>query len=189
MNRRSLLRSGALLALGAGLAAARAQEAAKPTYRVSAAQLQEVVAQRFPQDVPLGNLFAITVQAPRIRLLPKSNRLGTELALEAGGPALHRRYPGTFDVEFGLRYEDSDQTIRAHSPSVNALRFEGAPPQVAQLLEQYGPSLARQAMDGAVLHKLRPQDLMMADGLGLQPGNITVTASGLVIHFVPKRAP
>jgi hypothetical protein len=38
-----------------------------------------------------------------------------------------------------------------------------------------------------VVHRLRPQDLMLSDGLGLEPGSITVTAKGLVIGFVAKQ--
>jgi hypothetical protein len=37
-----------------------------------------------------------------------------------------------------------------------------------------------------VLHTLQPKDLALADVMGLQPGSITVTASGLVIGFVAK---
>ena len=37
------------------------------------------------------------------------------------------------------------------------------------------------------MHRLRPQDLMLADGMGLEPGAITVTAKGLVIGFVTKQ--
>jgi hypothetical protein len=38
-----------------------------------------------------------------------------------------------------------------------------------------------------VLHTLRPQDLALADTMGFEPGDITVTADGLVIGFVPQR--
>jgi len=37
-----------------------------------------------------------------------------------------------------------------------------------------------------VLHTLRPQDLALADTMGLQPGSITVTDKGLVVGFVNK---
>ncbi len=37
-----------------------------------------------------------------------------------------------------------------------------------------------------VLHRLRPQDLALPDGMGLHPGRITVTPEGLTIGFVPK---
>ena len=50
-----------------------------------------------------------------------------------------------------------------------------------------GPALAEQALQEVILHRLRPQDLMLADGMGLEPGAITVTAKGLVISFVTKQ--
>jgi hypothetical protein len=39
-----------------------------------------------------------------------------------------------------------------------------------------------------VLHQLRPEDLALADTMGLQPGTIHVEAAGLVVTFVPKPA-
>jgi len=40
-----------------------------------------------------------------------------------------------------------------------------------------------------VVHTLRPQDLALPDGLGMQPGSMTVTDAGLTIGFVPKGRP
>ena len=57
------------------------------------------------------------------------------------------------------------------------------------LLASYGPQLAEQALQGAVLHTLTPQDLTLPDSMGVQPGSITVTARGLVIGFVNKQQP
>jgi hypothetical protein len=36
------------------------------------------------------------------------------------------------------------------------------------------------------LHQLRPQELAMADAMGMQPGGIAVTDKGLVFDFVAK---
>ncbi|UUZ72190.1 DUF1439 domain-containing protein [Polaromonas sp. P1(28)-8] len=187
MKRRLLLTLAIWTALcGAGFLAlpdARAQ----PSYTVSSEQLQEAVAQRFPRRYAMGGLLDLTLQAPHLRLLPEQNRLGTEIVIDAAGPALARNSAGTFDVDFALRYEASDQSIRAHQLRVNSLRLSGLPPGPAALLEAYAPALANQTLLEVVVHKLRPQDLMLADGLGLEPGTITVTAKGLVIGFVTKQ--
>ncbi len=160
---------------------------AQPSYTVSAQQLQEAVGQRFPMRYPVGGLLDLTVQAPRLRLLPELNRLGTEMVVDAAGPALARSSSGTFDVDFALRFEASDQSIRAHQLRVNSLRLSGLPPGPSALLEAYGPAIAGQTLHEVVVHRLRPQDLALADGLGLEPGTITVTAKGLVIGFVAKQ--
>ncbi len=177
-----------LLSLPTALVLAAASAQAQPSYTVTTAQLQQAVAEKFPMRYPVGGLLALTLQPPRLRLLPEQNRLGTVMVLDATGPALSRSETGNFDVDFALRYEASDQSIRAHKLKVNSLSLSGLPPGPAALLQAYGPSLAEQSLLEVVLHKLQPKDLMLADGLGLEPGAITVTARGLVIGFVPKKA-
>jgi hypothetical protein len=108
------------------------------------------------------------------------------MVMQAAGPALRRSYRGSFDVDFALRYEPSDQSIRAHELRVHSLRLPGLPPQTLALLDAYSQALAEQALLEVVLHRLRPRDLALADAMGLQPGDITVTLEGLVIGFVAK---
>jgi len=187
MKRRLLLTVASWLALGGAACSAMPDGRGQPSYKVSAEQLQQAVARRFPRRYPVGGLFDLSVQAPRLRLLPELNRLGTEMLVEAAGPALGRSYTGAFDLDFGLRYEASDQTIRAYQLRVNSLRFPDLPPGPSELLSAYGPALAEQTLREVVLHQLRPQDLALSDGLGLQPGSITVTPQGLVIGFVAKQ--
>lgn len=188
MQRRHLLISSARLTLGgaAGLAlfAARAQAG----YKVSSEQLQSAIASRFPKRYAASGLLDLTLQAPQLRLMAAQNRLGATLAVQAAGPALGRAYPGSFDLDFALRYEPADLTIRAHELRVNTLQFDGLPLQASLLLSGYGPQLAEQALQGAVLHTLTPKDLALPDTMGLQPGEITVTANGLAVSFVSKRA-
>lgn len=189
MKRRQLLTNSTRLALGgAGLLALPAARA-QPSYPVSAAQLQQAVARRFPRRYPVGGWLHIDAEAPRLRLLPEQNRLGAEMTVAAAGPLLRRSYAGAFDLDFALRYEASDLTVRAHQLRVNALRFDDLPPQASALLAGYGPQLAEQTLQDAVLHQFKPQDLALPDGMGLQPGSITVTAQGLVIGFVAKKPP
>ncbi|MFN3570198.1 MAG: DUF1439 domain-containing protein [Polaromonas sp.] len=171
--------------LALALAAASAQ--AQPSHTVTTAQLQQAVAEKFPMRYPVGGLLELTLQPPRLRLLPEQNRLGTHMVVDAAGAALSRPTTGNFDVDFALRYEPSDQSIRAHKLKVNTLSLSGMPPGPAALLQAYGPSLAEQSLLEVVLHKLQPKDLALTDGLGLEPGAITVTARGLVIAFVPKK--
>lgn len=165
---------------------ADAETSALPQYKVSAAALQAAVGQRFPLRYPVPGLLNLDVQLPTLRLLPALNRLGAEMAVEAAGPALNRSHQGTLDVEFALRYEASDRTVRAHQLRLKRLQFPTLQPGVVALLNTYAPALAEGALLEVVLHRMRPQDLALPDGLGMQPGSITVTPEGLTIGFVPK---
>ena len=159
---------------------------AQPGYTVSLDQLQKAVFQRFPLKRQAAGLVEFSLQAPQLRLLPEQNRLGAEMVLGAAGPALQDSFAGTFDVDFALRYEASDQTIRTYQLKLNSLKTTGLPPGPSALLEAYAPTLAQQALLEVVVHKLRPQDLQLADTMGLEPSTITVTDKGLVIGFVNK---
>jgi hypothetical protein len=185
MKRRTLLQLTPCLALGAVRSASA--EAAGPSYRISADQLQQALTERFPMRYEVRGLFDFLLQAPRLRLLPERNRISSEMAVRAEGPALRRSYAGEFDLDFALRYEPTDQTIRAHRLEVHSLRLPGLPPQAAAVVEGYGSALAAEALLEVVLHRLQPRDLALPDAMGLQPGDITVTPQGLVIGFVNKK--
>ena len=160
---------------------------AQPSYTVPLSQQQEMVGAKFPRSVPVQGLVDLTLQAPRLRLLPEVNRLGAAMVVDAAGAALRRSHAGTFDVEYALRYEASDRTLRAHQIKLGRLDFPTLKPAVNDLLNVYGPMLAEQSLREVTLHQLRPQDTALFDGMGLQPGPITVTAKGLTVAFVNKQ--
>ena len=187
MKRRLLLSATPWIALGC-LGSASSGAMAQPSYKVSAEQLQCVIAERFPTRYPVGNLFDLDVEAPRLRLLPELNRLASEMVMRAAGPALRHVYRGSFEVDFALRYESSDQSIRAHELRAHSFRLPGLPPQTLRLLDAYGQALAEQALLEVVVHRLHPRDLALPDAMGLQPADITVTPEGLVIGFAAKQA-
>ena len=157
-----------------------------PRYTVSAAQLQRSVAARFPLRYPVPGVLTLELQVPQLRLLPEQNRVSAEMVATAAGPALNRSHQGTFEISFALRYEASDRSIRAHQLRFKRLQFPTLQPGVVDLLNTYGTALAQQSLLEVVLHQLRPQDLALANVMGLQPGSITVTDAGLVIGFVAK---
>jgi hypothetical protein len=157
-----------------------------PSYRVSAEQLQRLVAERFPARYAVADLFTLEVDAPRVRLLPQTNRVASEFALHAAGPALRHGYSGSFEVDFGLRYEPRDQTLRAHRLRAHSFRVPGLPLQALQVLDAYGQVVAQQALFEVVVHQLHARDLALPDAMGFEPGEITVMEDALVIGFVPK---
>jgi hypothetical protein len=153
---------------------------------VSAAQLQAAVAQRFPLRYPVPSLLNLDVQAPLLTLLPAQNRLAATMLVQAAGPALNQSHEGTLELEFGLRYEPADRTVRAHQLRFKRLQFPTLQPGAVRLISAYGQALSERTLLEVVVHRMRPQDLALPDAMGLQPGSITVTTQGLTIGLVPK---
>jgi hypothetical protein len=193
MQRRTLLihtlgfGTALTLAPGVLLAAEADSPNAQPAgYRVSTAQMQEAIGQRFPRRYPVQGLLNLEVQTPKLTMLPAENRLRAEMPVEAAGPALNRSHQGSFEVDFGLRYEASDRTLRAHQLRLSKLNFPSLQPSVVALLNTYAPTLGDELLKEVVLHRLEPKDLAPLDNMGMQPGAITVTATGLVVGMVLK---
>jgi len=182
MHRRLLLShaSAAALALLAGCASAQSG------YTISLQQMQQALAERFPRSYPLAGLLDLELQSPRLKLLPERDQINAQFDLAATGPLLSRRHTGLFDVDFALRYEPKDRSIRAYRLRVNTLRIDGLKPQAAALLQHYGQQLADQSLREVVLHQLRDKDLASIDALGLQPESISVTPRGLLVRFGAK---
>ncbi len=167
--------------------AAPPEPAAAPRrLQVPLAVLQSELAQRFPMRYPLAGLATLDLAMPQLSLLPALNRLRAEMAVQAQGPILQRSQAGGFTVEFALRYEPADRTLRAHQLKVYRMRFPGLSAEATDLLNAYAPALAEQSLLELVLHRLRPEDTAMVDLLGLQPGRITVTETGLAVELVTK---
>jgi hypothetical protein len=91
------------------------------------------------------------------------------------------------DLVFALRYEATDQTLRAHRPEILALRWPGLPPETVRTLQSLLPAMAREAVGEFVLHRFGASELALADTLGFEPQDIEVADDGLVIYFGPKR--
>lgn len=153
---------------------------------VTTQQMEAAVAQRFPLRYPVAGMADLDLQTPALQLLPEQNRIAAEMALQVAGPALQRSYQGTFAVDFALRYEASDHSIRATKLRLRSLQIPGLSANAVALLNGYAPLLAQRSMLEVVVYRLQPKDLALADGLGLQPGAITVTDTGVRVELVHK---
>lgn len=191
MSLRALLFVTVLGLLWSGLAHAQptSDETAatdKAHHTISVEQLRHAAAQRFPLRHSIPGVLRIDLQAPSLRLLPAQNRLSAAMSVEAAGPALERSYKGFLNVEFALRYEPDDRTIRAHQLRIKGLQMPGLQPSVVDILNLYAPAMAEQSLLEIVLYQLRPQDLALPDAMGMRPDRITVTDQGVDIAFAPK---
>jgi hypothetical protein len=181
MQRRHLICTGLLLGSGA-----LAAQSTLPRFTVPLDLLQTEVAKRFPLRYPVAGLVHLDLAAPQLGLLPEQNRMRAQMPVTAAGAALARSQEGSFTVDFALRYEHSDRSLRAHQLKVYRFRFPRLPPEAVDMLNTYAPSLAEQALREVVLYQLQPKETAMADLLGLQPGRISVTEQGLLVELVQR---
>jgi hypothetical protein len=155
------------------------------TISIGQAQLQETVAKKFPYQQRVAEVLELQVLAPRLGLLPASNRLSTELDLEVTERFMGQRYSGTMTMDYGLRFEPNDKSVRMTGVRVNSINLAGVPEPYRSLITQNAPRLAERLFSDYALHRFSEQDLSLVSGLGLVPGEIKVTSRGLNVTLEP----
>lgn len=173
------------LAAGATLLAGCAAMFGPRTVDVSQAQLEELLARRFPLTRRVLEIFDVTVSAPRLRLLPEANRIATDFDLASTDRLLRSEQRGSLALSFGLRFEPGDNTLRATQVKVERLQIDAAPAPLQRQLERLGTLFAEQALDDQVIHTLRAKDVEAVQGRGLRPSELRVTPHGLRVTLLP----
>ncbi|WP_280190014.1 DUF1439 domain-containing protein [Delftia sp. PS-11] len=185
MKRRSWLM---VVAAGCGLAVVGCSGKAAPdSVTVSREQLQEAVASRFPRQFPVAGMLQLTLKSPALDLLPERNALRAVVQAELSGRVLRQSYGGRLDLDFALRYEPTDRTLRAHQIRVNSLVIDDLAPAMSDMLTTYANAVSEQALGQVVLYPFQGQDLALLDSLNVEPGAITVTPQGLNVALVRKK--
>ena len=186
LNRRSLL---LVSAVSMGLAATGSSGKSLPSsFSVSTAKLQSMLAQRFPKQYPVAGLLQVQLQTPNLTMLAERNAVNALLDAQLSGPVLKGSFTGQLNVDFALRYEPTDRTLRAHQIKLNSLQMDGLAPAMTEMLTTYAAALADQALGQVVLYQLQDKDLALVDAMNMEPGAITVTPDGLTVTMVQKNA-
>lgn len=185
-----LVRSRRLVLVGAvgalSLAACGLLPSGPREVHVSQEQLAERIASQFPVRLRQLALFDVTLDQPRLRLMPEENRLGTEVNYQIavwlpGVPDIK----GKLEISYGLRFEPSDTTLRLTQARVERLDVDGLTAAQAAQVRKLGSVVTDDMLQDAVVHRLKKEDLETLSGKGYKPGAIRVLRDGLELQLDP----
>jgi hypothetical protein len=161
------------------------------TLEISEARLVERIAVQFPVQRRFMEVFELSLNTPRVRLVPEENRLGTELDYVLGtvGRPSSRAVRGKLALSYGLRIDAQDQTVRLHEVRVENFDVPGLPPPIGQHASRMGGILAEDLLRDFVVYRIRPEDLKATGRWRYQPGPLTVVPGGLQLRLDPVQAP
>lgn len=163
-----------------------AQVLGPQTLTWSEADVNQMLAKRFPMDRRVLELLDVNVTQPEVKLLPGTNRLSTDLHITAADRMFGSVYHGRISMEAGLRYEPADHTIRLMDVRLGNFSLDktGTAPRVP--LQRLGAALVESILDDAVIHRVADEKLARLAQFGYQPEALRVTDRGLELTVVPK---
>jgi len=174
----------AALLCAAALAACASLMAPK-SIDIEEARIQRAIAQRFPFETRWLGLFDVSASAPRLRLLPETNRIAADVEVNAGGRLLPSKVSGSLSLEGGLRFDPVDGNVRLAGVRVERFALEGLPDSMWHHTMKLGPLLAEQLLEGTVVYSLNDEQKAQLRAGGVQPGEVRVTPRGLSIDLDP----
>lgn len=188
--RRSLLATAGLWSVWA-LSGCALPAPGPRTLEISEARLVERIAVQFPVQRRFMDVFELSLDTPRVRLMPEENRLGTELDYVLGtvGRPASRAVRGKLALSYGLRIDTRDQTVRLHEVRVENFDVPGMPPPIGLHASRMGGMLAEDLLRDLVVYRIRPEDLQSVGRRGYTPGELTVVPGGLQLRLDPVQAP
>ena len=187
LSRRRCARLGGAALLSALLPALSACASGGPGplgHTVSQQRLNQLLAAAFPVTRSFAGLAELTLQSPRLGLLPASNRVSTAFDLVLSERIAGTRYTGGMDLDSGLRFDLAEGTVRMADVKVNRLTVDQLPPAQQRLVSQYAPGIAEQLLQNMVLYRLPAEQMALARNLGWTGAALRVLPGGLLIEPV-----
>lgn len=157
------------------------------SFTVTPQELETLLEKRFPLDRRMLEVLDVTVSTPRLRLLPDRNRLATELEVSTRDRLFGNSWRGRLALDAALRWEGADATLRLQGVRVHEFSFDGAEAFGRRdQAERLAALLAERVLEDFTVYRPSPERLARLQRLGVAPGAVNVTRSGVQITFVPN---
>jgi hypothetical protein len=159
-----------------------------PKVTLSAAEIEALVKRQFPMDRRMLEVFDVTINAPRISLLPERNRLAAVVDMKARSVLFASGVNGQLTFDSALRWEPADQTVRLLQVRVQDLALDNSNPLARSAGERMGGAVAERMLEDLVLYTLPADRAAQMAALGVKPAAVTVTSRGVEISFASASA-
>ena len=154
---------------------------------ISESQLTLLLARQFPMERKVLEVIDLNITNPQLTLIPQGNRVGTELDVTALDRLFGSSAMGHVKLDYGLRFEPSDHTIRMTAVRVRELTLSSGSNNLRGAAQRIGGLVAENALQDMVLYRMKPAQADEMDRLDLVASPITVTPQGLHMSVSPRR--
>jgi hypothetical protein len=180
-NRRRALGLAAVVLAATGVLAGCAGLGVPSRLRFSETDLTLMLARQFPLQRTVLEVIDVQLSNPQLALLPASNRVSTSFDLTAEDRLFGGRASAHLRLDYGLRYEPSDHTLRLQDVRVRDLDLAHDAHPLRGQAQRLGALAAERLLENLSIYRMKPEDAERYDQLGIEPQGITVMPHGIDI--------
>ena len=155
------------------------------TITLTQPEIERLVERNFPVDRSLLELFDVTVDAPKVVLVPERNRLAAVVNVRGRDRLFFNTWQGQLSFDAALRWEARDQSLRLSQVRVQDLALAQPAAVNRSTAERLGAALAERVLEDSSIYRMPAERVAQMRRLGVEPGAVTVTSRGVEITFAP----
>ena len=153
----------------------------------SEADLQALLARRFPLDRRLMEVLEVQISEPHVGLLPQQNRLSAELTVAANDRLFATRLRGQLSLTTSLRVEPTDRSLRLKDVRVTRLTLDKLGEAASERGQRLGTLIVERLLEDTSIHQFRVEQWDRLMSAGYAPPTVAVTSRGLELTAAPAR--
>ncbi|MEO8102433.1 MAG: DUF1439 domain-containing protein [Betaproteobacteria bacterium] len=151
--------------------------------RMSADELTQKMARRFPLEKSVAGLLDITLANPRVDLSEADNRITTNFHVMVK-PMTGKTLSGTLRVSGRPEYLPDSRALYLRDARVDQIRMDNMPDGLSALLAKAASTMARDVLAEKPLHTFQAGDFTKY-GVQYVPDRIVVRGDHLVLTLKP----
>ena len=148
--------------------------------RITANELTQKMARRFPLEKSVAGLLDVTLVRPIVELDAVENRLVTSFDVSVKLPLSSKSVSGTLKISGRPEYASATQALYLRDARVDRIRMDKMPDALSAALAKAASNLARDALEDKPLYTFKSEDFTKY-GVRYEPDRIEVRADVLVL--------
>ena len=148
--------------------------------RVTAEELTQRLARRFPLEKSVAGLLDVTLQRPKVELNANEKRIAASLEISVKLALTNRTISGSLKVSGRPEYVAASRSLFLRDARVEQLRIDNTPEALSAGLAKAASNVAKDVLEDKPLYTFTMQDLSRIGG-GYEPAQIEVRSDALVL--------
>lgn len=149
-------------------------------FRVTADELTEKMARRFPLEKSVAGLLDVTLVRPKVELVAEQQRVVTSFDVSVKLALSGKSVAGTLKISARPEYVAVSRSLFLRDARVDQIRIDNMPDALSAALAKAASNFARDAVEDKSLYTFKAEELTRY-GVRYEPDRIEVRTDALVL--------
>ena len=150
--------------------------------KMSADELTQRMAKRFPVEKSIAGLLDVTLANPRVALSEADNRITTDFMVDLRLALTNKKLAGTVKISGRPEYVPETRSLFLRDAKVDRIRVDNMSDSLSAAVAKATSSIARDMLEDKPLHVFKPEEFSKF-GVGYVPERIVVRGDSLVLKL------